>query len=1005
MDTINLVNNGKPYFFRLDIAKESGQIARFTDWIKTRVSDNGKKVPIQWYDQGTVMNVHGFYPFIEGGVGKWIKDDDTGELVPSTDVVYRTWQGTPADTSDNGIAYYTLEDQFFTKQGEFVGTFGLRDDDGNNLTSVNLVFSILGNDLRLTQAKDYYIKDLENLKRKFEAKADDTFKKLADKYDQEVDAHQNALKNETAALQQLAVTAGSIQAEITAKNYVQYSDFAKSNDSIRNLIDDRLKHISLIPETFSSLDELKQKYPNGKDGLFRVGDEGYIWENGQWKNSGMLASTTISDADFNQRVGSFMFFESPNNRIEITEKHDTETDRYTGHIDIPTGVLVYLADNGKFKHVNVFKLDYSYSQQEVNDNGVLTLYFDNNSKLYLAYTPQRRNDVRMFSIYNGKVYGGINTDLIYFNGIDKGGWGNRNRIAKAMSYTGDDKIYAVVSNFNYTITIPQSVNFIDKYGHNWSYRNGSQQIEYQGNETTIVSLFLKYDCSGFYLNTKAEFSDDYLIASFYQAHAYGPSNDDIIVNNIDNGGFGSNSVNGYSMLLPMYEDDNHISVEFDQSNWKYNISYPKINVIETNSGKHYVGKAGTATGQGDGYTTLNVYFDVETQNLYIDTLGHRSTDVMIATLYGAYAYGQNVQSFVVNGIDNGGFGQVYKPYTLTDWRIDAYKGNEVNIAWLGDSTFEGFKVKDVNNVAANYINQLLINDFPKVRSYNCSKGGWTTRQLADNFDNLTQDVPNMKLVLIGGGINDRENIADSRKALSEIVKAVQRKHMVPVICTTQASALLYANQSEGGDWTLEQDWYAKINEMRRIYAKEHNILLIDLEKFDTKFIEYGPNKLSEMFDDQMHGHDPIHKFEAQLVMSYLAKDHVDIIKEDTPVTVTTMKARSDSTYNLTSQELDNSALNAKGFKAHMARSNVDKNLTIIDYQFFIPARQKKWYLNGYNLGDPVSITVNNNSFRLDAIDEIKELEPGYYHVVVKPTTNTFDFVGLRIEGEQLRKSS
>ena len=40
MDTINLVNNGKPYFFRLDIAKESGQIARFTDWIKTRVSDN-----------------------------------------------------------------------------------------------------------------------------------------------------------------------------------------------------------------------------------------------------------------------------------------------------------------------------------------------------------------------------------------------------------------------------------------------------------------------------------------------------------------------------------------------------------------------------------------------------------------------------------------------------------------------------------------------------------------------------------------------------------------------------------------------------------------------------------------------------------------------------------------------------------------------------------------------------------------------------------------------------
>lgn len=1000
--TMTSVNNGEPYYLKVDISKAGESAVSINNYIKMRVFDNGKVLPVKWFDQNVVMNVNGMIPFIEGSVGQF-STDENDNIVMAPDAVHRDWQGSAANTRDGGWADYILTDQMFTEEGAFSGFIGLMDGDGRRLTSINIWFRVLGDNLVFGLTQKYYSDKIEKFIKQMQAKANDTFRELADKYDQEVDAHQNALKNETAALQQLAVTAGSIQAEITAKNYVQYSDFAKSNDSIRNLIDDRLKHISLIPEAFSSLDELKQKYPNGEDGLFRVGDEGYIWENGQWKNSGMLASTTIPDADFNQRVGSFMFFESPNNRVEITEKHDTETDRYTGHIDIPTGVLVYLADNGKFKHVNVFKLDYSYSQQEVNDNGVLTLYFDNNSALYLAYTPQRRNDVRMFSIYDGKVYGGINTDLIYFNGIGKGGWGNRNRIAKAMSYTGDDKIYAVFSNNNYTITIPQSVNFIDKYGHNWSYRNGSQQIEYQGNETTIVSLFLKNDCSGFYLNTKAEFSDDYLIASFYQAHAYGPSNDDIIVNNIDNGGFGSNSVNGYSMLLPMYEDDNHISVEFDQSNWKYNISYPKINVIETNSGKHYVSKAGTATGQGDSNTTLNVYFDIETQNLYIDTLGHRSTDVMIATLYGAYAYGQDVRAFVVNGIDNGGFGQVYKPYTLTDWRIDAYKGNEANVAWLGDSTFEGYKVSDPNNIAANYINKLLINNFAKVRSYNCSRGGWTTRQLADNFDNLTQDVPNMKLVLIGGGINDRENIADSRKALDEIVKKVQRKQIVPIICTTQASALLYANQSEGGDWTLEQDWYAKINEMRRLYAKKHNILLIDLEKFDTKFIEYGPNKLSEMFDDQMHGHDPIHKFEAQLVMSYLAKDHVDIIEEDTPVTVTTMKARSDSTYNLTSQELDNSALNAKGFKAHMSRQKVNQDLTILDYQFFIPAGYKKYYLNGYNLGDPVSVSVNGEKSSLSSTEQIKELEPGYYHILVKPTTDKFDFVGLRIEEEKVNE--
>lgn len=999
--TMTSVNHGEPYYLKVDISKAGQSTVSINDYIKMRVFDNGKILPVKWFDQNVVMNVSGMIPFIEGSVGQF-STDENDNIVMAPDAVHRDWQGSAANTRDGGWADYILTDQMFTEEGAFSGFIGLMDGDGRRLTSINIWFRVLGDNLVFGLTQKYYSDKIEKFIKQMQAKANDTFRELADKYDQEVDAHQNALKNETAVLQQLAVTAGSIQAEITAKNYVQYSDFAKSNDSIRNLIDDRLKHISLIPEAFSSLDELKQKYPNGKDGLFRVGDEGYIWENGQWKNSGMLASTTISDADFNQRVGSFMFFKSPNNRVEITEKHDTETDRYTGHIDIPTGVLVYLADNGKFKHLNVFKLDYSYSQQEVNDNGVLTLYFDNNSALYLAYTPQRRNDVRMFSIYDGKVYGGINTDLIYFNGIGKGGWGNRNRIAKAMSYTGDDKIYAVFSNNNYTITIPQSVNFIDKYGHNWSYRNGSQQIEYQGNETTIVSLFLKYDCSGFYLNTKAEFSDDYLIASFYQAHAYGPSNDDIIVNNIDNGGFGSNSVNGYSMLLPMYEDDNHISVEFDQSNWKYNISYPDINVIETNSGKHYVGKAGTATGQGNSNTTLNVYFDVETHNLYIDTLGHRSTDVMIATLYGAYAYGQDVRAFVVNGIDNGGFGQVYKPYTLTDWRIDAYAGQEVNIVWLGDSTFEGFKVKNSENIAANYINKLLINNFPKVRSYNCSKGGWTTWQLNNDFEKFTKNVPNMKLVLIGGGINDYGNIAKSEEALKEIVAKVQKAHAVPIICTSQASAMLFSDQSVGGDWGgMMQSRAAKINEMRRIFAKNNDLPLIDMEKFDTNFIEYSNYKLGDMFDDQLHGHDVIHQFEAELVMAFLSKDHLDFINQDKNITITTQKAVSASSYNLMNQELDDAKLNSKGFKGHMSRSGVNSDLTIIDYQFFIPAGAKKYYLNGYNLGDPVSVIINGQSNTLSTTSQITTLNAGYYHVVVKPTTEKFDFVGLRIEEDQL----
>lgn len=317
MDTINLVNNGKPYFFRLDIAKESGQIARFTDWIKTRVSDNGKKVPIQWYDQGTVMNVHGFYPFIEGGVGKWIKDDDTGELVPSTDVVYRTWQGTPTDTADNGIAYYTLEDQFFTKQGEFVGTFGLRDDNGNNLTSVNLVFSILGNDLRLTQAKDYYIKDLENLKNNFQNQANQA---IQDAQQRTSDAVTDIKNNINQSVQTSRETLDALNGEIRANraeqanisqhlagtqqqiaNYdiVTRPEFQGGMNTISNAINERLSQMKTNPIAVANAGELTKNYPNGADGVFITADTGHKWLYlyGQWKDCGAYQAIGIENSE------------------------------------------------------------------------------------------------------------------------------------------------------------------------------------------------------------------------------------------------------------------------------------------------------------------------------------------------------------------------------------------------------------------------------------------------------------------------------------------------------------------------------------------------------------------------------------------------------------------------------------------------------------------------------------------------------------------------------------
>ena len=314
MDSLNLVNSGKPYFIRLDIAKESGKLARFSDWLKTRVNDNGKKVPIKWYDQGQEMNVHGFYPYMQGGVGHFTTDENNNP-VPSSDVVYREWQGTPDDVTDSGIVYYTLEDQFFSSQGEFVGTFGLRDTAGNNYTGVNVIFEVLGNDFRITQTKKYYITELDNLKIQYEdatkqfmndakTQADQALAQTRADVENGVQPIRDSLNlldgeiklnraNEENLEQQLKYN----QQLIDNQNIVTRSEHQQDIDNLSSAINQRLSQFKTAPVAVENADVLKSKYPNGADGIYITADTGHKWIylDGQWKDCGEYQAIGISN--------------------------------------------------------------------------------------------------------------------------------------------------------------------------------------------------------------------------------------------------------------------------------------------------------------------------------------------------------------------------------------------------------------------------------------------------------------------------------------------------------------------------------------------------------------------------------------------------------------------------------------------------------------------------------------------------------------------------------------
>lgn len=314
MDSLNLVNSGKPYFIRLDIAKESGKLARFSDWLKTRVNDNGKKVPIKWYDQGQEMNVHGFYPYMQGGVGHFTTDENNNP-VPSSDVVYREWQGTPDDVTDSGIVYYTLEDQFFSSQGEFVGTFGLRDTAGNNYTGVNVIFEVLGNDFRIAQTKKYYITELDNLKIQYEdatkqfmndakAQADQALAQTRADVENGVQPIRDSLNllggeiklnraNEENLEQQLKYN----QQLIDNQNIVTRPEHQQDIDNLSSAINQRLSQFKTAPVAVENADVIKSKYPNGADGIYITADTGHKWIylDGQWKDCGEYQAIGISN--------------------------------------------------------------------------------------------------------------------------------------------------------------------------------------------------------------------------------------------------------------------------------------------------------------------------------------------------------------------------------------------------------------------------------------------------------------------------------------------------------------------------------------------------------------------------------------------------------------------------------------------------------------------------------------------------------------------------------------
>ena len=396
MGEVNIVNNGKPYFFRFDIAKEGGMSARITDYLKTRVNDNGKKVPVKWFDQGAAMNVHGMSPFIQGGVGHWTPDDDNN-LLPGPDVVYRDWQGTPADVTDDGMVYYTLEDQFFCKQGQFKGIFGLRDSNGNVFSSVNIIFEIQGNDFRIHQTTEYYSSELEKMKARFSNDTQQVIKDARDSIDKQTQASRDALKAKDAEVEAtraeqkiLGNQLDTYKDQIERNEIVRRSEFLTNSEALSASINDRLSKISPNPEVFDNFPQLQATYPNGKDGLFFVTETKhlYTYSNGKWQDRGELPLTGLTNEQKNILNNSIYQYDFIFSKDQLKAPY-TDLDLYPANtivcLGIDTSSIIHTPDlqNETFKSGFTI-LTYGPSTTEHGDikDGTVQLLLTSNNELF-----------------------------------------------------------------------------------------------------------------------------------------------------------------------------------------------------------------------------------------------------------------------------------------------------------------------------------------------------------------------------------------------------------------------------------------------------------------------------------------------------------------------------------------------------------------------------------------------------------------------------------------------
>lgn len=215
--------------------ERGGLLVDMYDQFNARVGDQGTPLVIQW-TQGTTdtpvdLQKNKLHFYAAGQVGKYLEklDDGTGYKMSADASSVEYDDKDSAGTQANGLTVAKLPKQFFPQEGIFYGYFGLKDDQGNTYTSVNVWFRVLGGVPIMGAAIPYFSTRFDELMEQCQGRIEDALAQLQAEYQAEVKKNEDMSAETRAALSKLADSAGAIQAQIDAGNVVTRADWQETD--------------------------------------------------------------------------------------------------------------------------------------------------------------------------------------------------------------------------------------------------------------------------------------------------------------------------------------------------------------------------------------------------------------------------------------------------------------------------------------------------------------------------------------------------------------------------------------------------------------------------------------------------------------------------------------------------------------------------------------------------------------------------------------------------------